>query len=235
MLGLSASVTLNLASYAVDNLASPLLIFPMHFMVFLVAFPTALVVRKASDDTGFKIIRTTYELCPLGLKVLAAGFYIYGAANVVSFMGAHAHPSKNILMSNGDLRGFSGAWMGLYSVGVVVLSALKKWQESGHTTAKMVHSDAGVFEKWNERKRRVYISRAIGLLGFGGWIYYCVTGGSGKVNQIPPMVWFGVGVFFLSGVHAMIEWRCPACSRYLGHRFNPEYCPRCKVQLRSDR
>jgi uncharacterized membrane protein len=28
------------------------------------------------------------------------------------------------------------------------------------------------------------------------------------------------------------NWRCPACSRYLGRTFNPRFCPRCGVALR---
>jgi hypothetical protein len=27
------------------------------------------------------------------------------------------------------------------------------------------------------------------------------------------------------------NWRCPACSRYLGRSFNPRHCPSCGVQL----
>lgn len=30
---------------------------------------------------------------------------------------------------------------------------------------------------------------------------------------------------------SLYNWRCPACSRYLGRTFNPKFCPRCGVQL----
>jgi len=33
---------------------------------------------------------------------------------------------------------------------------------------------------------------------------------------------------------SFINWRCPACGRYLGRTFNPAYCARCGIPLRDD-
>jgi hypothetical protein len=33
--------------------------------------------------------------------------------------------------------------------------------------------------------------------------------------------------------YSLYNWRCPACSRYLGRWINPRYCVRCGAQLRE--
>src|SRR5262245_53589197 len=34
-------------------------------------------------------------------------------------------------------------------------------------------------------------------------------------------------------VFSFMNWRCPACRRYLGRRINPKFCGSCGVQLRG--
>jgi hypothetical protein len=48
----------------------------------------------------------------------------------------------------------------------------------------------------------------------------------------PPM---GLIVLFFAAavVFSLFNWRCPACSSYLGKRFNPRFCPSCGAQLHS--
>ena len=33
-------------------------------------------------------------------------------------------------------------------------------------------------------------------------------------------------------VFSLLNWRCPACARYLGKHINPSFCHRCGVPLR---
>jgi rubrerythrin len=34
-------------------------------------------------------------------------------------------------------------------------------------------------------------------------------------------------------IFSFVNWRCPACTRYLGRGWNPKFCPKCGVQLRD--
>ena len=33
-------------------------------------------------------------------------------------------------------------------------------------------------------------------------------------------------------VYSLVNWRCPACNKYLGKGINPRYCRNCGTQLR---
>jgi Na+/citrate or Na+/malate symporter len=45
-------------------------------------------------------------------------------------------------------------------------------------------------------------------------------------------------LFFISIVGALIfslwNWRCPACSKYLGKSLSPRFCPKCGVSLQPE-
>jgi hypothetical protein len=48
---------------------------------------------------------------------------------------------------------------------------------------------------------------------------------------------FGLGAALVAVgvvVFSLINWRCPACGRYLGRTFNPAFCARCGIALRDD-
>ena len=44
-------------------------------------------------------------------------------------------------------------------------------------------------------------------------------------------------IFLALAVGALLfsfrNWRCPACSKYLGRTINPRHCPNCGVELRG--
>ncbi len=42
----------------------------------------------------------------------------------------------------------------------------------------------------------------------------------------------GIAIILGAGVFSVYNWRCPACSRYVG-RGNPMFCPGCEFQLRD--
>lgn len=41
----------------------------------------------------------------------------------------------------------------------------------------------------------------------------------------------GIGVILVALVFSLINWRCPACNKYLGKGPNPKFCSKCGVQL----
>ncbi len=41
------------------------------------------------------------------------------------------------------------------------------------------------------------------------------------------------GVIAAAVVFSLINWRCPACSKYLGKGI-PQFCPKCGVKLQND-
>ena len=58
----------------------------------------------------------------------------------------------------------------------------------------------------------------------------------GILLGVSAAVWRPVAfaVVIAAVVFSFINWRCPACGRYLGRTFNPAYCPRCGIPLRDD-
>ncbi len=60
------------------------------------------------------------------------------------------------------------------------------------------------------------------------------TAGSAFLG-LSAAVWRPVGIAVVVGVagFSLLNWRCPACGRYLGRSFNPAFCPKCGVALRD--
>ena len=54
------------------------------------------------------------------------------------------------------------------------------------------------------------------------------------VFGISPSVVIGIFAVVMVGglVFSLLNWRCPACQRYLGKQINPSFCHRCGVPLR---
>lgn len=48
-------------------------------------------------------------------------------------------------------------------------------------------------------------------------------------NRIFIVIIFLVGMFIFS----FINWRCPACNKYLGAKNNPRFCSACGAQLKE--
>ena len=60
--------------------------------------------------------------------------------------------------------------------------------------------------------------------------------GDSVLFGLPSDVWGPVFFVFVIGALAfsLWNWRCPACSKYLGKSVSPRYCPRCGVAFHSD-
>lgn len=59
--------------------------------------------------------------------------------------------------------------------------------------------------------------------------------GAGSVYGLPVALWAPllVVVVAVALIVSFVNWRCPACNRYLGRGWNPKFCPKCGVQLRG--
>ncbi len=42
-----------------------------------------------------------------------------------------------------------------------------------------------------------------------------------------------VGLVLAAAAFSWLNWRCPACTKYLGKGLSPNHCPKCGVALRS--
>jgi len=41
------------------------------------------------------------------------------------------------------------------------------------------------------------------------------------------------GLVLAAAAFSWLNWRCPACAKYLGKSLSPHHCPKCGVELRS--
>ncbi|HSG08842.1 MAG TPA: hypothetical protein VLA36_10825 [Longimicrobiales bacterium] len=81
-----------------------------------------------------------------------------------------------------------------------------------------------------ERRRRQTLSMVpVGLLAVtvamgGGAVVGLTASASLVVVAAVVLGFFG---------YSLVNWRCPACDRYLGQRMNPRACPSCGQVLRD--
>jgi hypothetical protein len=56
----------------------------------------------------------------------------------------------------------------------------------------------------------------------------------GTVLGVPAWILYLVATAFVAGavLFALLNWRCPACNRYLGRGAPRGHCPRCGARLR---
>lgn len=64
-------------------------------------------------------------------------------------------------------------------------------------------------------------------------IAMAMTDGRHAVLGIPAGVVMGVALAATLGgvIFSLVNWRCPACSGYLGKAINPNFCVKCGVEL----
>ena len=102
-------------------------------------------------------------------------------------------------------------------------------------------SDALVREYERRRSRAVMLNTGVGLLIAGAYIvcsrnFDNVFQGSWVIMG----AWAGAGLAMtILGAGSALSWvllwkivRCPACNRYGGASFQPNFCPHCGVPLR---
>jgi len=62
--------------------------------------------------------------------------------------------------------------------------------------------------------------------------------GEGYITQTLGLrmeVFGGIALVVIAAgvIFSLVNWRCPACGRYLGKGMGPNHCPKCGVALRS--
>jgi ribosomal protein S27AE len=85
----------------------------------------------------------------------------------------------------------------------------------------------------SRRKRQLFVSIPLLVLMLG---FMIVLDDKSKAPAfgLSPSVVVGVFALLMGGglVFSLLNWRCPACGRYLGKHINPSFCHRCGVPLR---
>lgn len=65
-------------------------------------------------------------------------------------------------------------------------------------------------------------------------ILFVIAGeGTAPVLGIPPALAFLIASVVILGyvIFSLRNWRCPACSGYLGKKMNPKFCSKCAAPL----
>jgi hypothetical protein len=60
-------------------------------------------------------------------------------------------------------------------------------------------------------------------------VFLKIKAGSGGAESRDYIIF--VAVMLGIGVLSFINWRCPACKKYLGNSWAPRECPRCKAKF----
>jgi len=83
------------------------------------------------------------------------------------------------------------------------------------------------------RKRQLFVSipLVVFMLGF---MIVLDEKTKAPVLGLSPSVVIGLFALMMGGglLFSLLNWRCPACARYLGKHINPSFCHRCGTPLR---
>ena len=83
------------------------------------------------------------------------------------------------------------------------------------------------------RKRQLFVSIPLVVFMLGVMIVLDERT-KAPVLGLSPSVVIGIFAVVMGGglVFSLLNWRCPACARYLGKHINPSFCHRCGAPLR---
>lgn len=88
-------------------------------------------------------------------------------------------------------------------------------------------------ERFRSRRKRQIIL-AVPFIGVVLAVFLTRHSKGQDVYGIPLEVWGPVFLLLVLGalVFSFLNWRCPACDRYLGRDISPRFCTQCGVELR---
>jgi hypothetical protein len=92
------------------------------------------------------------------------------------------------------------------------------------------------FERDYARRRRYQNLLAVILLPTLFAMRFSMNPEAGTVFGVPLQLGLPAVLMFIVGstVFSLKNWRCPACTKYLGGAFRgPRHCPNCGVKLRA--
>lgn len=77
------------------------------------------------------------------------------------------------------------------------------------------------------RRRRQFLVAGVVILAGAAFVFGDELGFPGALAESS---FFGVAICAV--VFSLFNWRCPACSKYLGKSISHSFCPRCGIALR---
>jgi O-antigen/teichoic acid export membrane protein len=86
------------------------------------------------------------------------------------------------------------------------------------------------FSRRRKRQRLLVVVLAPMIIGVVAY----QKGVTPTILGLPPQVVAPIFLVLVVGalLFSLRNWRCPACSKYLGRSLNPRYCLNCGVELR---
>lgn len=88
-----------------------------------------------------------------------------------------------------------------------------------------------VINEFSKRRKRQLLATIPLVLAVIGMV--SVEDMNGSLAGIPVSVISSIciGVVFAGVIFSLFNWKCPACSAYLGKGFSPKFCRKCGSQL----
>jgi len=129
--GLILSLAVHVLSFFDITLGGESLFFALHVGIFPLWMIVVLIMQRAmtgmtvGSGWGFqgnaKLFRIFFAGCPVWIKVMTMGFFVYAFVNFVVFV--FLAPSANVQGTASPImwHGFSGHWMAFYSAGLAML------------------------------------------------------------------------------------------------------------------
>jgi hypothetical protein len=104
---------------------------------------------------------------------------------------------------------------------------------AGETTYTEEQKAAFRTEYAARRKKQLFISIPLAVFMIGVLLVLDEKA-KGPIFGVSPSIVVAVlaAVMVAGVVFSLLNWRCPACRRYLGKHINPSFCHRCGVPLR---
>lgn len=89
-----------------------------------------------------------------------------------------------------------------------------------------------VMESFKKKKRNhIIITIVIFATAFSAF-WYSNNRGMISDESMRTAITYGIAIFALGGLAALLlNWRCPACKKYLGRSSNPKVCRKCGAKL----
>ncbi|MGH7470954.1 MAG: hypothetical protein ACRENP_23650 [Longimicrobiales bacterium] len=93
--------------------------------------------------------------------------------------------------------------------------------------------DPTVIAEFKRRRARQLLASGLAIIVIVPMFF----GGPGRdgVGGMSESTFLTLAMVLLAGaaIYSLINWRCPACTRYLGRSINPAFCAKCGAQLRE--
>ncbi len=80
-------------------------------------------------------------------------------------------------------------------------------------------------------KQRYQVAIYVPLVGAVALLFLSTRPGPDLWQEPGTMVLGTLGLVLTTLVFSWLNWRCPACAKFLGRGLNPDRCPRCGVEF----